>query len=421
MKLLILTTSFPYGTWHEAFFETEFQLLASSFEKINILPLKSGPINRSIPDNVDVWEPLTAAGWKFYFSQLLSCSTWVMLLRLLTDSFTVKGWHRWQRLKNCVAAACLRSALVKHGKFNDFLGQNELKVVYSYWGHFPAVAIPLAKDNGALTCVRYHRVDIYLEDRHNQGFIPYRTEIQRSTDMSVFISNNGLNYFNRTAATDASSERVVARLGSPDFGPPFLRHSGTTHSRDSLLVASVSTIGGVKRVHLIARLVKELSHIKPVEWHHFGAGDCALLNREICSDIPSQLQINLRGAMERAEIQKFYRSREINFFVNLSESEGVPVSIMEALNADIPVVASDVGGTSEVVVNGLSGMLVASCDCENSKELALAILAALEPGGMLDLSTPRKVWQERYDAIANAQKMINYLRILANDDRVQAS
>lgn len=421
MKLLILTTSFPYGTWHEAFFETEFQLLASNFEKINILPLKAGPINRPIPDNVNVWEPLTAAGWKFYFSQLLSCSTWMMLLRLLADSFTVKRWYRWQRFKNCVAAACLRSALVKHGKFNEFLSQNELKIVYSYWGHFPALAIPLAKDKDALTCVRYHRVDIYLEDRHNQGFIPYRAEIQRSTDLNVFISNNGLDYFNRTAVTDASGERVIARLGSPDFGPPYHRHSGATFSRDSLLVVSVSTIGGVKRVHLIARLVKELSHIKSVEWHHFGAGNCALLDNEISGKIPSNLRINMRGAIERAEIQKFYRSMEVSFFVNLSESEGVPVSIMEALNADIPVVASDVGGTSEVVINGLSGMLVASRDCENSKELALAILAALKPGGMLDLSAPRKVWQERYNAIANAQKMVNHLRILANDYRVQAT
>ena len=36
-------------------------------------------------------------------------------------------------------------------------------------------------------------------------------------------------------------------------------------------------------------------------------------------------------------------------FVNVSESEGIPVSIMEALAAGVPVLATDVGGTSELV------------------------------------------------------------------------
>lgn len=44
-------------------------------------------------------------------------------------------------------------------------------------------------------------------------------------------------------------------------------------------------------------------------------------------------------------------------FINVSESEGIPVSIMEALSAGIPILATDVGGTSEAVQDEVGYLL----------------------------------------------------------------
>ena len=38
-----------------------------------------------------------------------------------------------------------------------------------------------------------------------------------------------------------------------------------------------------------------------------------------------------------------------SLFINVSESEGVPVSIMEALSCGLPIIATNVGGVSEIV------------------------------------------------------------------------
>ncbi|MGZ5247769.1 MAG: glycosyltransferase, partial [Flavitalea sp.] len=46
-----------------------------------------------------------------------------------------------------------------------------------------------------------------------------------------------------------------------------------------------------------------------------------------------------------------------DLFLNVSESEGVPVSIMEAMSAGLPVIATNVGGTREIV-DGSNGVLV---------------------------------------------------------------
>ena len=45
-------------------------------------------------------------------------------------------------------------------------------------------------------------------------------------------------------------------------------------------------------------------------------------------------------------------------FILASKSEGFPRSILEAMRAGLPVIASDVGGVSEAVIDGETGFLV---------------------------------------------------------------
>ena len=61
----------------------------------------------------------------------------------------------------------------------------------------------------------------------------------------------------------------------------------------------------------------------------------------------------------------------LDLFVLPSLSEGLSVALLEAMSAAVPVVASNVGGTPEIVQDGQSGLLVSP---ENASELADCIL-----------------------------------------------
>jgi glycosyltransferase involved in cell wall biosynthesis len=61
----------------------------------------------------------------------------------------------------------------------------------------------------------------------------------------------------------------------------------------------------------------------------------------------------------------------IDVFVQTSDTEGVPNAVLEAMATEVPVVATDVGGTSEVLTDDVHGLLVPRGD-------VLALTAAVE-------------------------------------------
>jgi glycosyltransferase involved in cell wall biosynthesis len=69
------------------------------------------------------------------------------------------------------------------------------------------------------------------------------------------------------------------------------------------------------------------------------------------------------------------RLREGRVFVLGSHEEGLPNAVMEAMATGLPVVATAVGGTRELVVDGITGVLVPPRDVA---ALAAAMLAYLD-------------------------------------------
>jgi glycosyltransferase involved in cell wall biosynthesis len=85
------------------------------------------------------------------------------------------------------------------------------------------------------------------------------------------------------------------------------------------------------------------------------------------------LESRVRLAGERHDVPDLLAASDV--FVLASVSEGLPVSVLEAMAAELPVVASHVGGLSELVVDGETGLLVPPRDAD-ALAAALGRLAA---------------------------------------------
>jgi glycosyltransferase involved in cell wall biosynthesis len=87
--------------------------------------------------------------------------------------------------------------------------------------------------------------------------------------------------------------------------------------------------------------------------------------------------IQLVGA--HADVAPYLRSFRV--FVMLSDDQGCPNASLEAMAAGLPVVANDSGGTSEQVLQGITGFIVPDGD---PHAMALAVEAVLRNPDLRD-------------------------------------
>jgi glycosyltransferase involved in cell wall biosynthesis len=83
---------------------------------------------------------------------------------------------------------------------------------------------------------------------------------------------------------------------------------------------------------------------------HIGDGDeMELLKDLVLSCRLSNLLVDLPGYKLINELIDLLENNEYDAFINFSLSEGLPVTLMMAISAGIPLIATDAGGTKEIV------------------------------------------------------------------------
>ena len=82
--------------------------------------------------------------------------------------------------------------------------------------------------------------------------------------------------------------------------------------------------------------------------------------------------LGLRNAVSMPGVQKDVCSylQKADIYVSASKSEGLPLSILEAMACGLPVVATAAGGTVDIVKTGVNGIVVPKDD-EKALEEAL--------------------------------------------------
>ena len=69
---------------------------------------------------------------------------------------------------------------------------------------------------------------------------------------------------------------------------------------------------------------------RPIQWTHIGGGKGFNALQQQLQQLPANLTVHLTGAITNREVIGHYLHHPVDIFVNVSASEGLPVSIMEA-------------------------------------------------------------------------------------------
>jgi glycosyltransferase involved in cell wall biosynthesis len=396
-KLVILTHRFPYF-YSEPFLESEIIILSKAFDEILIIPSEINNFKRQVPKNVYVETSFSG----FYKRKMI---------RSLMTLFSIYFWRQFmksRKIKDFFHLFVFSSRVISYSKYidkNKKLFSNCL--VYSYWLNEAPVAFLDAQRNLVLNTVlvsRAHRYDLYEKGVEHVPYWPMRQELLNHIDKVFVISENGKEFLDNKY--HCPQKTMVAKLGVFDNNV-----LSVPSGKGEFHIISVSRIDQVKRVLFILKTVEAFSSkFKQLEisWTHFGEGPLyPELLKESYKLENTNLKVDLKGSVTNSAIYDFYKNTPIDCFINLSLSEGIPVSIMEAQSFGIPVIATNVGGTSEIV-KLQTGILL------NPDVIVEQVVVAFE--NIIDIKFDRniikEIWRQNFDANINYSFFVGELQSL---------
>lgn len=165
------------------------------------------------------------------------------------------------------------------------------------------------------------------------------------------------------------SKKEIIELGFAPKKIKVLYFGVFTNSQFAIRNLPIKTIGTVARLHrekgliylifAFGKLQKKFPRLKLLI---VGDGpEKENLHKQVREDEVK----NVEFAGYQESLEKFYKRMDI--FVLPSLRDNFPLAILEAMSFGLPVIASNVGGVSEIIENGESGILVKAGDTQGLK------------------------------------------------------
>lgn len=253
-----------------------------------------------------------------------------------------------RRARFDVGAVLALSRIIRRGGF-DVVHNHNLGPVF--------VGVPAAILGGARAVVRTeHNVCIW--NRPGRSFLSRLAALRENAQIGVSHAVRA----SHVRAGRIPPARFVtvwngiddARVGVPDDARAVRRELGV--SEDEMVCLSVGSLTFQKNHwSLLEAAQKVLSSGISARFLIVGAGPLELELKERARELGVADRVLFLG--ERGDVPRILSAADI--FVLASSWEGLPITVLEAMAAGVPCVATAVGGVPEAIDNGVNGYLVA--------------------------------------------------------------
>jgi glycosyltransferase involved in cell wall biosynthesis len=162
--------------------------------------------------------------------------------------------------------------------------------------------------------------------------------------------------------------------------------------------------------------LRALSQLKDLEWTWSIAGDGPQLEnlKSLSAELGIQERVHFLGWQAREDLTKQYQ--RANIFLFPSRHEGMPNAVLEAMSTGLPVVATRIAGSEELVIEGETGLLVQTENVDELRESFRRIL--VDPGQRkkMGLASRQRV-EKNYSWRNVAEQYKSLLDVIASEAR----
>lgn len=410
-NLILLTENFPYGGG-EQFLEAEIKHWENTgFDNVYIIPNSCNGEARDIPSSIKILNnsKKTKNNLLYAFISLFSSIFYKEIYYILKH-------YKFSGFFNNFKEALKSTLLTLRMKNSLFFSLDSVEpgdnTVYCYWNDAQFYAACILKKEGFVNKVisRAHGFDIYEERRVNH-YMPLKRQFLNNFDKIYLLSKGALIYYHKTYGASFN----LLEVESLGVNIPLNRPSN--NEGEKIKILSLSSCVSVKQIHKIMEAVYKYATLNTqteIEWTHIGGGPLyeKLKNKSSgYTDKQKNLSICFLGYLENVDVHNKLEINYYDIFINTSKSEGMPVSIMEAMSYGIPAIAPDIGGVSNLV-NDTSGYLLPKVFSTN--HIVNGINALLQADRVeFYRENSIKCIEEKFNANLNYSRFVNKVKSIS--------
>lgn len=419
--LIYCTTGYPGDLYSEKVFaDSEINALLAHFDRIILLPVDdlghSLGFEDELPEGVEVDWSLTRQ--KATHSRLIKLfyifHPYVArsLIDVTREARTPRQWLKgfMQAANTVTIARAVRKVLRR----NNLTPENSL--LYSLWFLDTAAAnARIAAKYGWKCATRGHTTDMYDTPRIFRS-VAVRRRLLNHIDSVISISEHGRDYLADKFPEHSVRFKAIHLGSSRNLSP--CEYTPADGISEPLEIFTVARIADYKRLPLVVDTVRRIARYAPdrkLKWTLIGDGDYR--REELIEQIESADEPNLElcyaGMIPNDKIQELYSTRPPQWFMLMSEIEGIPVAMGEAMSYGVPVVTTAAGQTCELADGESAFIFPINVDPD---ECARALAAKIfDPATQRAMSRAAiKAWEDRFNTAALARRTAAILAALLN-------
>ena len=121
--------------------------------------------------------------------------------------------------------------------------------------------------------------------------------------------------------------------------------------------------------------LRALAQLKDLDWHWSIAGDGPQMEplQSLARELGISERVTFLGWQSKEDLAQAYQ--QANLFLFPSRHEGMPNAVLEAMSSGLPVVATRIAGSEELVLDGETGLLVPSEDVDALRDALRTVLS----------------------------------------------
>ena len=293
-------------------------------------------------------------------------------------------------------------------KIHEILQEKKIELIHCHYGPSGLAMLDLAKKFSIPLLVTFHGYDASFLLRDEE----YKRRLSSLFDYAYCI------------VVSKEMERALKRVGMISGRHKLIpcgvkvdsikrKERGSTIKDEILTVLHSGRLTEKKGVGDLLKVIEELKTISNASFQFkiIGGGDELPNLRKFVEENKMENYVSFLGPIPHKEVLQNMLKADL-FVLNSriaknGDSEGLPVSILEAMATGLPVVSTIHAGIPEAISHDYNGLLVPEKDNEKLKENILLLLKSPEKRELLGVNA-RKTVENNYSHKKNIEQILNF-------------